>query len=238
MFTQTKRDADDVALAMGHFVGCEALHGDITQSQREKTLNAFREGKFSVLVATDVAARGLDIPNVDLVCHHSLSLSVKFYLIPMLLVVLIHGTGLTQVASCGGWQIIHYEIPNDPETFVHRSGRTGRAGKEGTAILMFTDRQLRTMRLIERDVGCKFERVAPPNAEDVMNASSEQATEVIRRVHPQLREVFMPTAELLLAQQGPSALAAALAHLSGFSQPPSARSLITHEEVCFLTEFS
>jgi ATP-dependent RNA helicase DDX21 len=84
VFTQTKRDADDVALAMGRFVGCEALHGDITQSQREKTLNAFREGKFSVLVATDVAARGLDIPNVDLVCHHSLSLSVKFYLIPML----------------------------------------------------------------------------------------------------------------------------------------------------------
>jgi ATP-dependent RNA helicase DDX21 len=192
VFTQTKRDADDVALAMGRFVGCEALHGDITQSQREKTLNAFREGKFSVLVATDVAARGLDIPNVDLV--------------------------------------IHYEIPNDPETFVHRSGRTGRAGKEGTAILMFTDRQLRTMRLIERDVGCKFERVGPPNAEDVMHASSEQATEVIRRVHPQLTEVFMPTAELLLAQQGPSALAAALAHLSGFSQPPSARSLITHEE--------
>ncbi|KAH9546848.1 hypothetical protein CY35_11G003000 [Sphagnum magellanicum] len=192
VFTQTKRDADDVALAMGRFVGCEALHGDITQSQREKTLNAFREGNFSVLVATDVAARGLDIPNVDLV--------------------------------------IHYEIPNDPETFVHRSGRTGRAGKEGTAILMFTDRQLRTMRLIERDVGCKFERVGPPNAEDVMHASSEQATEVIRRVHPQLTEVFMPTAELLLAQQGPSALAAALAHLSGFSQPPSARSLITHEE--------
>ncbi|CAM6036249.1 unnamed protein product [Sphagnum compactum] len=192
VFTQTKRDADDVALAMGRFVGCEALHGDITQSQREKTLNAFREGNFSVLVATDVAARGLDIPNVDLV--------------------------------------IHYEIPNDPETFVHRSGRTGRAGKEGTAILMFTDRQLRTMRLIERDVGCKFERVGPPNAEDVMHASSEQATEVIRRVHPQLTEVFMPTAELLLAQQGTSALAAALAHLSGFSQPPSARSLITHEE--------
>jgi ATP-dependent RNA helicase DDX21 len=52
---------------MGRILGCEALHGDITQNQREKTLNAFREGNFSVLVATDVAARGLDIPNVDLV---------------------------------------------------------------------------------------------------------------------------------------------------------------------------
>lgn len=67
MFTQTKRDADDVASAMGRILGCEALHGDITQNQREKTLSSFRDGNFSVLVATDVAARGLDIPNVDLV---------------------------------------------------------------------------------------------------------------------------------------------------------------------------
>ena len=67
MFTQTKRDADDVAAVLGRTLGCEALHGDITQSQRERTLAAFREGRFSVLVATDVAARGLDIPNVDLV---------------------------------------------------------------------------------------------------------------------------------------------------------------------------
>ncbi len=68
MFTQTKRDADDVALGMGRILGCEALHGDISQAQREKTLDAFREGKITVLVATDVAARGLDVPNVDLVC--------------------------------------------------------------------------------------------------------------------------------------------------------------------------
>lgn len=67
MFTQTKRDADEVSTAMSRVLGCEALHGDITQVQREKTLNAFREGNFSVLVATDVASRGLDIPNVDLV---------------------------------------------------------------------------------------------------------------------------------------------------------------------------
>ncbi|KAG0569832.1 hypothetical protein KC19_6G118900 [Ceratodon purpureus] len=192
VFTQTKRDADDVASAMGRILGCEALHGDITQSQREKTLNAFREGNFSVLVATDVAARGLDIPNVDLV--------------------------------------IHYEIPNDPETFVHRSGRTGRAGKEGTAILMYSDRQTRTMRLIERDVGCKFTRIGAPRVEDVLKASSESATAVIKRVHPEVAEVFMSTAEELLNEQGPTAFAAALAHLAGFTQLPASRSLITHEE--------
>lgn len=72
VFTQTKRDADEVAAAMGNLVSCGALHGDITQMQREKTLNAFRDGRIFVLVATDVAARGLDVPNVDLVCSSCL----------------------------------------------------------------------------------------------------------------------------------------------------------------------
>ena len=67
VFTQTKKDADEVAMSMNRMLGTEALHGDISQGQREKTLSSFRNGKFSVLVATDVAARGLDIPNVDLV---------------------------------------------------------------------------------------------------------------------------------------------------------------------------
>ncbi|KAK9084483.1 hypothetical protein Scep_030954 [Stephania cephalantha] len=67
VFTQTKRDADEVSLALSNSIASEALHGDISQHQRERTLNGFRMGKFTVLVATDVAARGLDIPNVDLV---------------------------------------------------------------------------------------------------------------------------------------------------------------------------
>lgn len=136
---------------------------------------------------------------------------------------------------CCVCQVIHYEIPNDPETFVHRSGRTGRAGKEGTAILMYTDSQMRTMRLIEKDVGCKFERIGAPVMEDVLRASSEQATDVIKRVDPEVAQVFMSSAENLLEEQGPTALAAALAQLAGFSQLPSSRSLITHEEVCSLS---
>jgi superfamily II DNA/RNA helicase len=67
VFTQTKRDADRLAYAMGRKYKCEALHGDISQSQRERTLAGFRDGHFNILVATDVASRGLDIPNVDLV---------------------------------------------------------------------------------------------------------------------------------------------------------------------------
>lgn len=68
VFTQTKRDADNLAFALGSKnYKCEPLHGDIAQGQRERTLKRFRDGNINILVATDVAARGLDIPNVDLV---------------------------------------------------------------------------------------------------------------------------------------------------------------------------
>ncbi|XP_061965764.1 DEAD-box ATP-dependent RNA helicase 53, mitochondrial-like isoform X1 [Populus nigra] len=118
VFTETKRDADRLAYAMAKNHKCEALHGDISQNVRERTLSGFREGHFNILVATDVAARGLDVPNVDL--------------------------------------IIHYALPRCSETFVHRSGRTGRAGKKGTAILIYTQDDARQVKLIERDTGCRF----------------------------------------------------------------------------------
>lgn len=194
VFTQTKRDADEVSMALTSSIASEALHGDISQHQRERTLNGFRQGKFTVLVATDVAARGLDIPNVDLV--------------------------------------IHYELPNDPETFVHRSGRTGRAGKEGNAILMFTSSQRRTVRSLERDVGCKFEFISPPPVEEVLESSAEQVVATLNGVHPESVQFFTPTAQKLIEQRGTAALAAALAQLSGFAHPPSSRSLINHEQGC------
>ncbi|KAE8675800.1 DEAD-box ATP-dependent RNA helicase 9 [Hibiscus syriacus] len=115
VFTQTKRDADRLAHAMASNFKCEALHGDISQLQRERTLSGFRDGRFNILVATDVAARGLDIPSVDLV--------------------------------------IHYELPSTSETFVHR---TGRAGRKGSAILIYTQEQSRAVRVIEQEVGCRF----------------------------------------------------------------------------------
>ncbi|GKC40992.1 DEAD-box ATP-dependent RNA helicase 53, mitochondrial-like protein, partial [Tanacetum coccineum] len=123
VFTQTKRDADRLAYALQKSFRCEALHGDISQNQRERTLSGFRDGRFNVLVATDVAARGLDVPNVDL--------------------------------------IIHYELPNSSEIFVHRSGRTGRAGKKGSAILMYSSQQWRDVKGYEREVGCKFSELPP-----------------------------------------------------------------------------
>ncbi|KAJ0980501.1 hypothetical protein J5N97_008756 [Dioscorea zingiberensis] len=200
VFTQTKRDADEVSMALTSSIASEALHGDISQHQRERTLNGFRQGKFTVLVATDVAARGLDIPNVDL--------------------------------------IIHYELPNDPETFVHRSGRTGRAGKEGIALLMFTSSQRRTVKSLERDVGCRFEFISPPPMQEVLESSAEHVIATLQGVHPESIQFFLPTAQRLTEEQGINALASALAHLSGFSQPPSTRSLISHEQGWVTLQFT
>lgn len=72
VFTKTKKEADAVAGHLAATMPTEALHGDISQFQREATLNKFRLGRFNVLVATDVAARGLDIPSVDLVVHYDM----------------------------------------------------------------------------------------------------------------------------------------------------------------------
>lgn len=72
VFTKTKAAADEVAAGLSQTLPCEALHGDIAQAQREVALRRYREGQSMVLVATDVAARGLDIPNVEVVLHYDL----------------------------------------------------------------------------------------------------------------------------------------------------------------------
>ncbi|ABO96284.1 predicted protein [Ostreococcus lucimarinus CCE9901] len=125
-FTQTKRAADELTAALGRRVASEVLHGDIAQAQRERTLQRFRDNRFSVLIATDVAARGLDISDVDLV--------------------------------------IHYELPNDVESFVHRCGRTGRAGQLGAAIAMHTDRESYMIRRIKKETGCEFRTIGIPSS--------------------------------------------------------------------------
>lgn len=114
---------------------------------------------------------------------------------------------------------------------MHRSGRTGRAGKEGSAILLFTNSQRRIVRSLERDVGCKFEFVGPPAIEELLESSAQQVVATLNGVHPESVEFFTPTAEKLIEEQGTTALAAALAQLSGFSRPPSSRSLLSHEQV-------
>jgi len=111
VFVQTKVMVDILAKRLdsyGYRVG--ELHGDLTQARREKVLKEFREGKTAVLIATDVAARGLDIEGVT--------------------------------------HVINYDIPEDPEVYVHRIGRTGRAGKEGIAITFITSKEVHLLKKI------------------------------------------------------------------------------------------
>lgn len=162
VFTNTKAQADEVAGAINSQFTCEALHGDIAQAQREKSLARFKEGMFSVLVATDVAARGLDIPNVELV--------------------------------------VHYDAPQDNEAFLHRSGRTGRAGNKGTAILMFTDREARAMGQMFKETKVEgAELIGSPEPAEVMTSASRTVLGRLDKVDADVVGFFVPVADRLLA---------------------------------------
>ena len=126
VFTRTKRGADrlsHVLKARDHSVSC--IHADRTQPQREAALRAFSDGRARVLVATDIAARGLDI---DAVSH-----------------------------------VINYDVPSAPEDYVHRVGRTGRAGNQGKAITMVAPVDELSMRSIERLTGQTVKRIVSPS---------------------------------------------------------------------------
>jgi ATP-dependent RNA helicase DeaD len=130
VFCATKRMVDEVVDQLqgrGYFA--EGLHGDMSQAAREKALKAFRVGQTEVLVATDVAARGLDIPDVS--------------------------------------HVINFDIPPDPEYYVHRIGRTGRIGRLGQAITFVTPREMRELKLIERATGARIRRDEVPTAAEV-----------------------------------------------------------------------
>lgn len=130
VFTRTKMDAQTVTESLireGYDI--EALHGDLTQVQRDKVMGRFREKSLQLLIATDVAARGIDV------------------------------TGITHV--------INYELPDDPEVYTHRAGRTGRAGRSGICISLLSPREIHRLRQIERMINNKFHRMDIPSGKDV-----------------------------------------------------------------------
>ncbi|KAJ7287961.1 hypothetical protein O6H91_Y312700 [Diphasiastrum complanatum] len=149
VFTETKKSASELAGALTH-ESARALHGDIPQGQREVTLAGFRSGKFSVLVATDVAARGLDINDVQL--------------------------------------IIQCEPPRDVETYIHRSGRTGRAGKKGVCVTLYDRKKEYMITLIQKRAGFTFERITAPQPSDIAQSSLSSAVECISEVSDRLVE--------------------------------------------------
>lgn len=193
IFCDTKNEANELGLSSQLATDCQVLHGDIVQSQREVTLQAFRDKRFRVLVATDVAARGLDIEHIDLV--------------------------------------IQLKPPTDVETYIHRSGRTGRAGRSGVCCLLYVDRMVGRLRTIERVAGIKFERVGAPQPHDMYRVAAEKAVEKmldVSTLHPQLLAEFKEMAQQVLQDIGSDvdALAAALAVASGHSKPIQGRSML------------
>lgn len=194
VFTQTKREADEVAAAVALHIPCEPLHGDMAQAERERVLSSFRAGRTSVLIATDVAARGLDIPEVDLV--------------------------------------VHYELPRDPEAFLHRSGRTGRAGRSGTTIAMYSRNEMGSFKRILRETKTSnVATITPPTPQQVVEAAAKQVMYRLDNVEQEVRSYFAPVAKMVLASRDPQeALEVALAALSGITAIPEPRSLLTLQE--------
>lgn len=193
VFAQTKADANSVMLADKVKHDVEVLHGDIAQNQREVTLKRFREGKFNVLVATDVASRGLDIPNVDLV--------------------------------------IQLEPPKDVETYIHRSGRTARAGNSGTCITFYTKKQQGLINIIESKAGIKLKKIGAPQPEDIIKSSAKEAIKGIEKVDEGVLNLFEDFAQYLIDTKGAlKAVSLALAYISGTTEKIKERSLLTGQE--------
>lgn len=190
VFCNTKAEANQLATESGIRPISEALHGDVPQAQREKTTTSFRNGLFQCLIATDVAARGLDIDGVGLV--------------------------------------IQAQPPLDSETYIHRSGRTGRAGKSGVCILFYTKREQNLITRIERDARIKFERIGAPQNEDLVRSAASSAKEMLKDVHADARVFFEDAANELIAEMGATtALSAALARMTNQHGPLQTRSLMS-----------
>lgn len=125
IFCNRKSDVDIVAKSLKkHGYDAEPIHGDLEQSKRMAVLQSFRDGKLRFLCASDVAARGLDIPNVS--------------------------------------HVFNFDVPGHAEDYIHRIGRTGRAGREGTAIMLFEPRDAKNMDGIERLIETKIPRMENP----------------------------------------------------------------------------
>ena len=145
-FVRTKKETEEIAekLRARGFTAA-AINGDIPQNLRERTVESLREGRIDILVATDVAARGLDVERISLV--------------------------------------VNFDIPHDTESYVHRIGRTGRAGRDGEAILFMTPREKYMLRQIEKATRQQVEQMHMPTADDVnttrLQKFAEQITETI-----------------------------------------------------------
>ncbi len=159
VFCRTKRDTQRVAEKLiedGYSAG--ALHGDLSQNQRDLVMKAFRAKQIRILVATDVAARGIDVDNIS--------------------------------------HVIHYQLPDEIETYTHRSGRTGRAGSSGTSMIILTKGELGKIRTLERIINAKISAQEIPDVNVILSrqlyhfADKIKSTKVDLEINAYLTDVI------------------------------------------------
>ncbi|GAE29743.1 cold-shock DEAD-box protein A [Halalkalibacter hemicellulosilyticusJCM 9152] len=175
VFGRTKRRVDELAEALGkRGYRAEGIHGDLNQAKRDSVLRKFKLGLIDVLVATDVAARGLDI------------------------------SGVTHVYN--------FDLPQDPESYVHRIGRTGRAGRSGVAVTFATPREMDHVKVIEKMSKKKMTKLHKPTHDEAVAGQQEIAIEEIRKaINDDDSDAYRAVAKGLLQEtDATTALAAAL----------------------------
>ncbi|WP_252504532.1 DEAD/DEAH box helicase [Sporosarcina sp. Marseille-Q4943] len=192
VFGRTKRRVDELshALSIRGYLA-EGIHGDLTQAKRMSVLRQFKDNKIDVLVATDVAARGLDI------------------------------SGVTHVYN--------FDIPQDPESYVHRIGRTGRAGKSGMAITFVTPREMGYLRTVEETTKKRMTPLQPPTEDEALigqqRLAMEQLSEIVEK--NELNDYKALASELLEKYEAQDLVAAAIRSLT--KEPDDTPVKITEE---------
>ncbi|WP_342244446.1 DEAD/DEAH box helicase [Pseudomonas sp. OTU5201] len=174
-FVRTKQATLDLASALeAKGYKAAALNGDIAQNQRERVIESLKDGRLDIVVATDVAARGIDVPRIT--------------------------------------HVFNVDMPYDPESYVHRIGRTGRAGRDGRALLLVTPRERRMLQVIERVTGQKVAEVRLPNGQQVLDARIKKLTNSLSPLVADADAKYGDLLDRLVTDIGctPRALAAAL----------------------------
>lgn len=193
VFVDTKRDCNNLMISDKIKQEVQIIHGDINQKQREATIQAFKNGKFKCLVATDVASRGLDIPHVDLV--------------------------------------IQSHPPKEIDSYIHRAGRTARAGRSGMCITLYSRNEEGLISRIESQAKIKMEKVGAPQAADLIGASTRDVSDNLSSIDESAIKMFQPSAKALIEQYGAEeAVARILALSSGHHEGIKHRSILNGAE--------
>lgn len=173
IFCRTKVEVDSLGQRLtARAYSAETLHGDLSQVQRDRVMGRFRSEQVELLIATDVAARGLDVEHVT--------------------------------------HVINYDIPLEPESYVHRIGRTGRAGRIGCAVTLVKPREQRLLQVIQKTIGASIQRMKLPTIADVYTRQRERFKETLRdAMAGDDLEQYRIMAEELGEEYSPTDLAAA-----------------------------